>query len=74
MGFLPEKQEDEDGGVSGRSGTEQLQHSTTCCGLRKRERVTRRNSKQEHALVRDEKQNKTRKQNKTKKMNKTLKM
>ena len=74
MGFLQEKEEDEDGGVPGRSGTEQLQHTATCCGLGMRERVTRRNSKQDHALVRDEKQSKTRKQNKTKKMDKTLKM
>jgi len=66
VGFVPEEEEDEDGGVPGRSGTEQLQHTTTCCGLRKRERITRRNSKQEQPLVRDEKQNKTRKQNKTK--------
>ena len=38
--------------VEERSTTQQSQHTTTRCGLRKRERVTRRNSKQEYERVR----------------------
>ena len=36
--------------------TQQLQHTTTCCGLRKKETVTRRNSKQEYARAKERKQ------------------
>ena len=49
-----------------RPETEQLQRTTTCCGLRKRERVTRGNSKQDTRARARRKTNKTKQENKTK--------
>ena len=51
-----------------RPETEQLQRTTTCCGLRKRETVTRRNSKQEYERVREKEKKKKKKELSTKKI------